>query len=162
MEIRNGGNLNAQYFKQHADIMEKRIDQAGIRLAGIINAIFKDDMAKVRITLTPPPPIQTNSLNRQYPGADLTQLPDLIGRPVTVKGKVYGFKALGNMTLVDLGAAHPNQLLTVVLKGDARDSYAPVLLKGKIISVSGFVRDYHGKPEIVLTESKYLSVSKGE
>ena len=161
-EIANGSNLNDQYYKQHMDMMEKRIDQAGIRLAGIINAIFKDDKAKVRITLTPPPPIQKYPLNRQFPGADLTQLPDLIGKPVSVKGKVYGFKALGNMTLVDLGAAHPNQLLTVVLKGNARDSYAPVLLKGKIISVSGIVQDYHGKPEIVLTESKYLSVLQGE
>lgn len=161
-EIRNGSNLNDQYYKQHVDMMEKRIDQAGIRLAGMINAIFKDDKAKVRITLTPPPPIQKKPLNRQFPGADLTQLPNLIGKQVSVKGKVYGFKALANMTLIDFGAAHPNQLLTVVLKGDARDSYAPVLLKGKIISVSGIVQDYYGKPQIVLTDSKYLSVSKGE
>ena len=127
----------------------------------MIDAFFKDEKAKVRITLTPPP-IQKNPLNRQFPGADLTQLPNLIGKQVSVKGKVYGFKALANMTLIDLGAAHPNQLLTVVLKGNARDSYVPVLLKGKTISVSGIVQDYYGKPEIVLTDSKYLSVSKGE
>jgi len=66
------------------------------------------------------------------------------------------------MTLVDLGAPHPNELLTVVLKGDAKDSYAPILLKGKIISVSGTVQNYHGKPEIVVTESKYIRISAAQ
>lgn len=161
-EVGNGGNLNAQYYKEHIGIVQKRMDQAGIRLAGIINAIFKDDKANVRVTLAPPPPIRKNASDQQYPQADLAQAAGLIGKPVSVKGKVYGFKALENMTLVDLGAAHPNELLTVVLKADAKDSYAPVLLKGRTITVSGVVQDYHGKPEIVVTDSKYLSVVQGE
>ena len=159
-EVGNGSNLNDQYYKQHVAVMRKRIDQAGIRLAGIINAVFKYDKAKVQIASTPL--IPKNKSNQSYPAADLAQAGHLIGKPVSVKGKVYGFKALGNMTLVDLGAPHPNELLTVVLKGDAKDSYAPILLKGKIISVSGIIQNYHGKPEIIITESKYLTVSQGE
>lgn len=161
-EVGNGSKLNDQYYKQHIGIMQKRIDQAGIRLAGIINAIFKDDKGKVQTAAVSNPSIRKNGSTQQYPVAYLAQTGQLIGKPVSVKGKVYGFKTLGNMTLVDLGAPHPNELLTVVLKGDARDSYAPVLLKGKIISVSGIVQNYHGKPEIVITERKYLTVSQGE
>ncbi len=161
-EVGNGNSLNDQYYKQHIGIMQRRIDQAGIRLAGIINAIFKDDKAKMPIAAASTPPVHKNGSSQPYPVTDLAQAGHLIGKQVSVKGKVFGFKALRSMTLVDLGAPHPNELLTVVLKGDARDNYAPVLLKGKIVSVSGVVQNYHGKPEIVVTDSKYLSVSPGE
>ncbi|WCT14884.1 hypothetical protein [Mucilaginibacter jinjuensis] len=40
---------------------------------------------------------------------------------MSVQGKVYGSKDIGSMVLVNLGAAYPNQLLTVVLKGKAKD-----------------------------------------
>jgi hypothetical protein len=157
-EVGNGSNLNGRYYKQHVSIMEKRIDQAGIRLAGLINAIFKDDKAKVKIAPVQPSPVRKNGSTQQYPQVDLAQAGGLIGKTVSVKGIVFGFKALRDMTLVDLGAPYPNELLTVVLKGEARDSYGQALLKGKMLSVSGMVQSYHCKPEIVVTDSKYVSI----
>ncbi len=56
------------------------------------------------------------------------------------------------MTLVNLGAAYPNQLLTLVLKEGARD----IKLDGKTITVNGKVIDYKGKPEIEMTDPAQL------
>ncbi len=56
------------------------------------------------------------------------------------------------MTLVNLGAAYPNQLLTLVLKEGTRD----IKLDGKTITVNGKVIDYKGKPEIEMTAPAQL------
>jgi DNA/RNA endonuclease YhcR with UshA esterase domain len=58
--------------------------------------------------------------------------------------------------LANLCAAYPNQLLTVVLKGDAKQLASQI--EGKIMSVEGTVIDYKGKPEIVVTEPSKLSI----
>jgi hypothetical protein len=71
--------------------------------------------------------------------------------------KVYGIKALDNLTLVNLGAAYPNQPLTIVLRDAARD-IGPGL-DGKNICVTGTVVSYKDKPEIVVTDPKQIVVS---
>jgi hypothetical protein len=70
---------------------------------------------------------------------------------VSVKGKVYSSKDIGSMVLVNLGAAYPNQLLTVALKGNAKGLGNQ--LNDKTITVEGEVIDYKGKPEIIITDS---------
>ena len=57
------------------------------------------------------------------------------------------------MTLVNLGAAYPNQLMTIVLKEGAKD----LKLDGKNITVKGKVIDYKGKPEIEVTDPAQIS-----
>lgn len=53
------------------------------------------------------------------------------------------------MVLVNLGGSYPNQLLTLALKGKAKDPGAQ--LAGKTITVTGEVIDYQRKPEIIVT-----------
>lgn len=48
---------------------------------------------------------------------------------------VYGLKTLDNMALIDLCATYPHQLLTVVLKGDAKAYYNADFLKSNILIV---------------------------
>jgi hypothetical protein len=75
---------------------------------------------------------------------------------VNTCAKVYGYKTLENMTLVNLGAAYPDQLLTVVLRGDAKDAYKG--LDGQMVCVTGKVVNYKDKPEIVVTDPKQIGV----
>jgi hypothetical protein len=82
-------NLNEHYYASHIEIIHKRIDQAGIRLAGVLNNIFKND-SKVKVTLLPGPPAVNSGPHA--PDADLDQVASLIGQNVSVKGKVYGYK----------------------------------------------------------------------
>jgi DNA/RNA endonuclease YhcR with UshA esterase domain len=54
------------------------------------------------------------------------------------------------MVLVNLGAAYPDQLLTIALKGKAKELGSQ--LENKTITVEGEVIDYKGKPEIIITD----------
>jgi DNA/RNA endonuclease YhcR with UshA esterase domain len=60
------------------------------------------------------------------------------------------------MILVNLAAAYPNQLLTVALKGKAKELGAS--LADKTITVTGDVIDYKGKPEIIITDSSQIQL----
>jgi hypothetical protein len=80
-----------------------------------------------------------------------------VGDSVTVSGKVYGGRHFPNgegaPTLLNLGAAYPNQLLTVVIRGTARKEFSGVPerdLQDQEIRVSGKVDLYKGKPQIVV------------
>jgi DNA/RNA endonuclease YhcR with UshA esterase domain len=68
------------------------------------------------------------------------------------------FKDIDNTVLVNLGAAYPNQLLTILLKGDAKKLADQIT--GKTITVQGKVIDYQGKPEIVVTDTKAITIGK--
>ena len=53
--------------------------------------------------------------------------------------------------LVNVGAAYPNQVLTVVLRDDAKSLAGS--LDGKNIAVTGNIELYKGKPEIVVKDA---------
>jgi DNA/RNA endonuclease YhcR with UshA esterase domain len=73
---------------------------------------------------------------------------------VVATGKVYGYKALDGLTLVNLGAAYPNQLMTVVLRNEA--TALATEIDGKVIRVTGKIEMYKGKPEIVIRDPKMI------
>jgi hypothetical protein len=62
--------------------------------------------------------------------------------------------------LVNLGAVYPNQLLTVVLKGDAKQLAGQIT--DKTITVLGKVIGFKGKPEIVVTDTKAITIDNAE
>ena len=149
-ETKAGQTIDNIYYNKYILVIHQRIDQAGIRLAGELNRIFINEKVKITsVTLTPPPPVK----NPQVP-VKLEEVKNLVGKTITTGGKVYGTKDIGSMVLVNLGAAYPNQVLTLALKGDAK-SLAPQL-DGKYITVTGSVIDYKGRPEIVVTQTSQI------
>jgi hypothetical protein len=63
--------------------------------------------------------------------------------------------------LLDLGGFHPNQQLTVVIKGQDRSRFTgkpEEYFKGKAVCVTGTIIDYKGKPEIVITDPKDIKL----
>jgi DNA/RNA endonuclease YhcR with UshA esterase domain len=96
----------------------------------------------------------------------LEEVKDHIGDSVTVIGKVYGIKYLeqakGAPTLINLGAAFPNQLLTVVIFGEDRKRLALEPEKrfaDALVSVSGKVELFKGKPQIVITDNSQITAA---
>jgi hypothetical protein len=88
-----------------------------------------------------------------------------VGDSVTVTGKVYGGRFFpngeGTPTLLNLGAAYPNQLLTVVMRGTARKEFPGVPerdLLDQEVRVSGKVDLYKSKSQIVLYSATQLVV----
>jgi DNA/RNA endonuclease YhcR with UshA esterase domain len=86
-----------------------------------------------------------------------------LNEKVTVCDQAYGGKFLSgsNITLIDIGASHPEELLTLLIKGDDRKKFKnppETDLKGKKICVTGQIIDYKGKPEIVITDPDQIKV----
>jgi micrococcal nuclease len=87
-----------------------------------------------------------------------------INEKVTICEKVFSTKLItpSNMTFLDLGGFHPNQLLTVVIKGEDRSKFKDApdeYFKGRNVCVTGTVINYKGKPEIVVSDPKQIKIS---
>lgn len=150
-----GQNIDDVYYQKYIPVIRKRIDQAGIRLAGELNRLLAGQKVKVvTVTLTPPEPVESSTAASTIPVVKLEEVKSNIGKTLTVSGKVFSSRDIGSMVLVNLGAAYPNQLLTVALKGEAKALGAQ--LEGKTVTVTGQVIDYKGKPEIIITNKSMI------
>ncbi len=148
--------IGQDYYNAHIAIVNQRLEQAGIRLAGLLNVLFKNGPV-------PSGPDQAGATVSQGAGAgagapikiDAKDAANHANDYVVVSDKVYGYKAMEGLTLVNVGAAYPDQLLTVVLKGDAIAIAGE--LDGKVIQVTGKVEIYKGKPEIIVKDPKMIT-----
>ncbi|MCQ6957326.1 S1/P1 nuclease [Mucilaginibacter aquariorum] len=146
-QVKAGQRIDEAYYQKYIPVIRKRVDQAGIRLAGELNKLFNNEQVKITtVTPAPPPPPNTQIVT----AVKLEDIKQATGKTVSVQGKVYSSKDIGSMVLINLGAAYPNQLLTVALKGKAKDLGNQI--DTKTITVEGEVIDYKGKPEIIITD----------
>jgi micrococcal nuclease len=87
-----------------------------------------------------------------------------IGDSVTVCGKVAGMRYFENSknkpTFLNIGAKHPDQLLTVVIWENARALFTgkPEDLMDKNICITGRIILYKEKPEIVIEKTEQIVV----
>lgn len=136
-DAKNSPNFDEAYFQAHLTIIQQRVEQAGIRLAGLLNNIFNTS----RIVAASP----AKNTNPKT------------GGKVTKCEKVFSTKffAGSQVTLLNLGGDYPNQKLTVMIKGEDRAKFkvAPEsAFNHKNICVTGIEVDYKGRPEIVVTD----------
>ena len=151
-QVKPGQDIDDSYYQKYIPVIRKRIDQAGIRLAGELNNLFNNE--QVKLNNIPPAPSAQNT--ESVTPVKLEDVKNAVGKNVSVQGKVYSSKDIGSMVLVNLGAAYPNQLLTVALKGNAK--VLGTQLENKTIIVQGEVIDYKGKPEIIVTDSSQIKL----
>jgi hypothetical protein len=140
-----GRVIDNAYYEEHLPIVQRRIEQAGIRLAGLLNSILKS------ATIIPN---QTNPVLETAKKIEVADAGDHYDEKVVVTAKVFGIKDFSSMVLVNLGAAYPDSPLTVVLRGDAKGLASE--LDGKTITVTGKVMKYKDKPEIVVTDKEQV------
>jgi hypothetical protein len=152
-QVKPGQEIDDAYYQKYIPVIRKRIDQAGIRLAGELNKLFNNEQVKITgvtaAASTSPGPTAAAPVK-------LEDLKNVIGKTVRVQGKVYSSKDIGSMILVNLGAAYPNQLLTIALKGKARELGSQ--LENKTMIVEGQVIDYKGKPEIIVSDPSMIKL----
>jgi DNA/RNA endonuclease YhcR with UshA esterase domain len=94
----------------------------------------------------------------------LAEVKDHIGDTIEVRGNVYGVrylaKAKNTPTFISLGAAYPDQLLTIVIWGDVRKQlpYKPeeVINGHGEITVFGRVEEYKGKLQVTIRNADQL------
>ncbi|PZF74579.1 S1/P1 nuclease [Taibaiella soli] len=148
--------IDEAYCTRNKTIIEKRLLQAGLRLGAVLEILFSDAAA-----------VQQNT-QVVAPGSNISaeEAMQHIGQEVTVCGKVFGGKFLeksnGTPTLLNIGAAYPNSRFTVVIFGSDRGlfSYKPEeYLDGKNICITGKVKEYKGKAEIVVSKPEQIKFS---
>lgn len=84
-----------------------------------------------------------------------------IGDSVTICSTVYGVKSMEKVTFINLGRAYPNSPLTLVIfaKDLINFSDTPEKLYGnKSICVSGAIKEYKGKAEIIVSKPDQIKV----
>ncbi|WP_214072621.1 S1/P1 nuclease [Mucilaginibacter sp. dw_454] len=159
-EVEKNNSPDDDYYKTHIGIIEQRIDQGGIRLAGVLNDIYSGKVYSYTFAAPVLPQGEEAKPAAQTGGPaktiDLKDVANHLNETVTVIAKVYGIKDFSSMILVNVGAAYPDSPLTVVLRGDAKALSTQI--DGKAITVTGQVIDYKGKPEIVVTDKSQLSI----
>jgi hypothetical protein len=145
-QTKPGQEINEAYYQKYMPVIRKRVDQAGIRLAGELNKLFNNEQLKATDVAVK----DTSVISRNAVAVKLEDIRNAIGKTVSTQGKVYTSTNIGSMILVNLGAAYPKQLLTIALKGKAKELGSQ--LDNKTITVEGDVIDYRGKPEIIVTD----------
>ena len=143
------------YYEAHIPIVKERIQKAGIRLAGLLNTIFKDYPINGG-------PLKGPVTDSATAAAGTAAVSDT--SRVTICDKVFGGKYFSNsgMTLLNLGGDYPDQKISIVIKGDDRAKFkdAPeTYYKDKKVCVTGRQEMYKGKPEIVVTDPSQIQVN---
>ena len=78
---------------------------------------------------------------------------------MTVTGKVVEVSVLPRIAFINLDQPHPDSPLTAVIFPTATNQFPDIKsLKGKSVEISGKIKNYHDKPEIVLESSNQLTV----
>jgi hypothetical protein len=86
-----------------------------------------------------------------------------VGQNATVCGVVASTKFDAHLrsrpTFLDFGRPYPDQVFAAVIFGDNRAKFGTpeTTLRGKRVCVSGKIREYRGKPEIVLSDPSQLT-----
>jgi micrococcal nuclease len=86
-----------------------------------------------------------------------------IGEEVTICDKIFSGKFLAGpgLTLLDVGGSHPNEVLSLVIKGDDRKKFSAApedKFKGQQVCVTGKLIEYKGKPEIMITDTAQIKL----
>ena len=150
-EVGANNDLTTIYYNQHILLANKRLEIAGIRLAGLLNRLFKNGVNINAADFKGSNNLMPDSPNNNV---DITQLASHYNQTVAVNTKIFGVKIMRGMALLDAGGKYPDQLLTIVLKGRAMPLSQTIT--GKTVRLKGVVIKYQGKPEIIITDPENL------
>jgi hypothetical protein len=172
-EIEANNKLDESYYKSHISIVNQRVEMAGIRLAGLLNVLCKSleyksdvyeygtikkvDKPVVALNTQAPPVVKQLPGSEAYQGVKLEDVSKHIGQRVRVQGFIFDHKEFTNLILVNMGAAYPNNPLTLVFKGQAKlIAKRLIALKENKILVTGTLAEYNGKPQLEITDAKQI------
>lgn len=154
-EIEKSNKLSEDYYKGHIGIVNDRLELAGLRLAAVLNALLKNAVIPAGAA---PAVTTTETATTSATPAVKIEAKDAVsytGKLVTLTGKAFSHSDKGSFVLVNVGAEFPDQLVTLLLRGSAKTLAGNI--DGKMITVTGKVTSYKGRPEIEVKEANELS-----
>lgn len=83
-----------------------------------------------------------------------------VGQTVTVEGAVSNVHTTGSgMTFIDMGGRYPDNPFTAVIFSDDAGKFPdPDDFDGKTVDITGLVRLYKNKPEIILKSADQIKI----
>src|SRR6476646_227756 len=80
-------------------------------------------------------------------------------KTMTVTGKVARVTVTAKNTYLDLDKGYPNSPFSLVIFSSATNQFPEIKsLKGKDVEVTGKIKEYHNKPEIILEKSNQVHI----
>lgn len=83
-----------------------------------------------------------------------------IGKTVTICDSVYTTKALDKVSLINLGGAYPQELITVAINKEDQHKFTSQpasMFLGNKICVTGVITEFKGKVQIIVTDPKQIT-----
>jgi len=129
-----------------------QLERAGVRLALLLNKAL--DSKGASVTAVPGGLAPKGSADPIPPEAAASH----VGENATIKGVIAEvYRSRSGVTLLDMGGRYPdNPFAAVIFPEDAGKFLDLGSLSGKMVEVTGSVRLYHGKPEIILRRPDQL------
>ena len=83
-----------------------------------------------------------------------------VGQTVTIEGDVSNVHTTGSgMTFIDMGGRYPDNPFTAVIFSDDAGKFPDVDdFDGKTVDITGLVKLYKGKPEIILKSADQIKI----
>jgi hypothetical protein len=134
-----GHKIDSRYLEKNKRIVEWQLVYAGIKLDAVLEALFSTSDKRV----ISQPKIETIS------AADAM---NYIAKKVKVCSEVYGVKELSSVSFLDLGANYPDNPLAIVIfsRDMGKFTLGLEIYDHKNICVTGTIKEYKGKPEIII------------
>lgn len=149
------GKLSEAYYDAHIPVVNKRIEIAGVRLAGTLNTILSGTMVNGAGSTVK---ADIHKGNRILPSNEAYLH---LGESVKVTGKIFDGKLFAGtgLTLLNVGGPYPRQDLTIAIPREVMMGLPSIRkLTDKTITIEGVVVEYQGRPEITLTNPKLLTI----
>jgi hypothetical protein len=154
--LRDNNKLDQQYVDANYPIIKEQILKAGVRLAAVLEQYFKSvtyvpSLKKDIVEDIAESPIQI----------DLRKASEYEEKLVSICAKVFSTKILDSngMTFLNVGGDFPNSPLTIVIFSNSLGNFdfkPAEYYNGKDICVSGKIKMYKGKPEIIINSQNYI------
>jgi hypothetical protein len=150
--------LPAGYLKQAKAVAEKQGALAGYRLADDIQQYLK--WSRELPLLPENTNVATIALPAKIGAMEASQHYD---EEMIVTGKVAQVTIRPSVVFINLDQAGPQSSFTAVIFQDNLSGFGDVQsLQGKNVEISGFITEYHNKPEVVLDSASQLKVVAGK
>ena len=129
-------------------VVERQLLYAGIKLSAVLEQLFSHP--DNRVVAKPEPLIKISAEDAAK----------YIGKKVMVCSQVYGVKELSNINFINLGEQYPDNPLTIVVFSADKGNFNQGLLiyNGKKVCVTGTIKEYKGKAEIVMSNPEEISI----
>lgn len=149
--------INDVYVDSNYPLIKQQILKAGIRLASVLDYYFKD------LTYKNDSKELVSDVVESSVTIDIRDSSKYEGKLVYTCGKVYSTKVIqsNGMILMNVGGEFPDAHLTIVIYNNSLknfDDNPEKFYKGKNICVSGKIKMYKGRPEIIINTKHDIQV----